>query len=90
MNEHEEALERIDLSANIGKGDAPCGGCGRHIWNIPLLLDTQESDGECGFWWKVAGNANCVECGEPLHWYHKTAPIPIDMSVLSQQETIER
>lgn len=28
-----------------GTGDAPCGNCGKHIYNIPIDLDTQESDG---------------------------------------------
>lgn len=33
---------------NLGTGDAPCGNCGRHIWNIPVLLDSREDDGEGG------------------------------------------
>lgn len=59
----------------LGIGDAPCGNCGKHIYNIPIDLDSQKPDGEGGYWWKVVNNDHCLECGEPLNWYHKPAPI---------------
>ena len=70
---------------NIATGDAPCGGCGRHIWNIPLLADTIESDGKGGWWWDVAGDQHCIDCGEPLRKYHKPAPIVFDMEVVKEE-----
>jgi hypothetical protein len=58
---------------NIGLGDAPCGCCKLHIYRIPILLDTQESDGNGGHWWQVAPGQSCPLCGEPLRWYHKSS-----------------
>lgn len=66
---------------NICTGNAPCGRCGTHAWEIKLLLDTQESDGEGGFWWRAADGQRCKECGEPFIWYHKPAPVAIELPV---------
>ena len=59
---------------NIKNGRAPCGGCGKHIYNIPILIDTQESDGNGGFWYQVDENAVCLDCGEPLNYFHVPPP----------------
>lgn len=81
MAENEQMIT-IPNSDNIGNGDAPCVVCGRHIWNVPLLLDTKESDGNGGWWWQVAGDQVCADCGEPLRWYHKSDPVMVDMSTV--------
>lgn len=51
-------------------GDAPCGNCGTHICNIRLVLDSVESDGYGGFWYKTEEGQVCEDCGELLNWYH--------------------
>jgi hypothetical protein len=66
---------------NIGIGDAPCGGCGLHVWEIKLLLNTQESDGNGGFWWRAVDGQQCAECAEPFIWFHKPAPIAIELPI---------
>lgn len=59
---------------NTGNGDAPCSNCGKHIWNIPLDMDDKESDGEGGFWFRVATDSKCLECGQDLVWFHVGKP----------------
>lgn len=63
---------------NIRTGNAPCGGCGKHIWNIPLDFDSIEADGSGGYWCKVARPTHCQNCGEPLIWFHKPADVVLD------------
>ena len=55
-------------------GDAPCVKCGMHIWNIPLILESRESDGSGGYSYKLQPGQECPDCAEPLNWYHLPAP----------------
>lgn len=71
---------------NLRTGDAPCGGCGRHIWNIPLLIDTIQFYDDGSWQCEVSGNQSCADCGEPLRFYYKSAPISLDLSVTQNAE----
>lgn len=73
-------------SENIGTGDAPCGNCKLHAWEIKLLLDTRESDGEGGFWWRAVDGQQCPDCGEPFIWYHKPAEIAVALPITVSAE----
>lgn len=54
----------------IAYGDAPCGGCGQHIEQIPVLTESADDDGFGGTWYEVDGEMECENCGEPLRVYH--------------------
>lgn len=58
----------------IISGNAPCGKCGKEIDNIPLVASSKEPDGAGGYNYKVNGKAACLNCGEPLVWFHQPAP----------------
>lgn len=58
---------------NSNLGDAPCGNCGTHIWNIPFIMESLEGDGKGGFWFEVQPGQQCPECSQPLRWYHLPA-----------------
>lgn len=51
-------------------GDAPCAGCGKHIFNIPIDEHSRESDGNGGYWFNTLTESRCMECGEPLRYFH--------------------
>lgn len=70
----------------IGNGNAPCGKCGRHIWNIPILLNTRESDGHGGFWYDVAPGGKCMDCGAQLKHLHEPA---LQAFNLEEKEPVE-
>jgi hypothetical protein len=56
----------------LGTGDAPCAKCGQHIDNIPIDLDSAEFDGVNGYYFNVTEPMTCLDCGEPLRYYHKS------------------
>lgn len=68
---------------------APCI-CGRMIYDIPLTGHS-EPDGKGGTWWAVVPGAVCLDCGEPLLWYHVPAPDELkwDLSVISNESKVE-
>ncbi len=63
-------------------GNAPCSGCGSHIYNIPIDEGSKESDGSGGFWFDVLeGGAVCTKCNEPLTYFHVP---PVDDLVIPE------
>lgn len=83
--------------SNIGMGDASCGSCGQHAENIPVVLDSKESDGEGGFWFNVGKGTFCSKCGEPFNVYHlpkkesetMSNPQPSDQDALDLADMLE-
>jgi hypothetical protein len=69
----------------MATGNAPCDGCGRHIWDIPLDKSTKVSDGNGGFWYRVVTVVNCQECGIPLVWLHEPASQSLQIEMPAQQ-----
>ena len=63
---------------NLISGYAPCGGCGKMIYNVPLLAGSKEPDGKGGYWCKVDGCAKCLNCGEPMVWFHQPGTIDLE------------